>query len=126
MNLNLFKDAKVTRVANGAVAAQTLITSSVLDMQGYDSVAFIALLGDITATCVLLLTVKGNTANSTSSPTPLAYPDTAGYTAGATDADNALLGIDVQKPRERYVFCTLARTTANAVVNQCLDAHSTK
>ncbi len=115
--LNMLRDTKITRLANDAVAGTSLITSSVLDMQGYDSVLFIALLGDITATSVLLLTAKGNTANSTTVPTPLAYPDTAGYTAGATDADNKMLALDIQKPRERYVFCTLARTIANAVVD---------
>ena len=73
--MNLSKAIKITRVANSAAAATTEVLSSVLDMQGYDGVMFIALLGDITATSVLTLTAKGNSANSTSSPSPVtAHP----------------------------------------------------
>lgn len=117
MKLNFLRDCKIIRVEGPAVAATSTLTSDVVDMQGYDSVAFIADLGDVTSGSVLLLTAKGNTANSVSSPTPLAYPETAGGTAGASDYDDKLLAIDIQKPRERYVFCTLARGTQNAVVN---------
>jgi len=116
---NLLKDYKITRVANSAVAATTDVTSSVLDMTGYDSVMFVAALGDVTVNSVLTLTVKENTANSTSSPTPTAITGaaTAAYTATATDADNKLLVVDVLRPAQRYVFCILSRTAANAVVD---------
>ena len=88
-----------------------------MDTQGFDSVAFIVALGDVTATSVLLLTAKTNTADSTSSPTPTTLAETVGFTAGASDADNKLLILDLHKPRDRYVFATLARGTANAAVN---------
>lgn len=117
VNINLLKDAKLVRIANAAAAAQTEITSSVVDMQGYDSVMFVAALGDVTATSVLTLTAKTNTANSTSSPTPTTLASPATYTAAASDADNKLMALDLQKVRERYVFATLTRTTANAVVD---------
>lgn len=115
--MNLSKEVKITRVANAAVAAQTEVLSSVLDMQGFDGVMFIALLGDITATSVLTLTAKGNSANSTSSPTPVTQAATAAFTAGASDADNKVLVVDVVDPALRYVFASLTRTTANAVVD---------
>lgn len=115
--MNLLNEVKITRVANAAAAAQTEVLSSVLDMQGYDGVMFVAILGDITATSVLTLTAKGNTASSTGSPTPVTQVATAAFTAGASDADNKVLVVDVFDPALRYVFASLTRTTANAVVD---------
>lgn len=113
---NLLKDVKISYVEAAAVAAQTALTTDVLDMKGYDGVMFIALTGDVTDTCVLTLTVKGNSANSTSSPTPVDQK-AATFTAGATDADSKAIVVDVYNPMLRYAFAVLTRTTANAVVN---------
>ena len=115
--MSLLKNVKVAYVAGAAAAAQTEVLSSVLDMSGYDGVMFIALLGDVTATSVLTLTAKGNTASSTSSPTPVTQKATAAFTAGASDADSTALVVDVYDPAMRYAFASLTRTTANAVVN---------
>lgn len=86
-------------------------------MQGYDGVVFIALLGDVTATSVVTLTAKQNTANSTSSPTPTTAVATTAFTAGASDADNKAVVVDAFRPTSRYVFASLTRTVANAVVD---------
>ena len=115
--MSLLKNVKVAYVAGAAAAAQTEVLSSVLDMSGYDGVMFIALLGDVTATSVLTLTAKGNTASSTSSPTPVTQKATAAFTAGDSDADSTALVVDVYDPAMRYAFASLTRTTANAVVN---------
>lgn len=115
--MSLLKNVKVAYVAGAAVAAQTEVLSTVLDMTGYDGVMFIALLGDVTATSVLTLTAKGNTASSTSSPTPVTQKATSAFTAGASDADSAALIVDVYDPALRYMFASLTRTVANAVVN---------
>lgn len=112
---HLLKDTKITRVANSAVAAQSEVDSSILDMAGYDGVIFIAALGDVTANCVLTLKVEQNTANSTSGMAALT--GNATFTAGATDADNKMLVVDVIRPKERYVRAALTRTAANAVVD---------
>lgn len=105
------------RVVSGAVAAGTTeVVSSVIDMQGYDGVLFVALTGDVTDTSVLTLTAKGNTANSTSSPTPVTQA-AATFTAGASNADSKSLVVEVANPLMRYMFASLTRTTANAVVN---------
>lgn len=115
---SLLKDCKISRVANSASAATTEVLSSVLDMSGYDSVLFVALLGDVTVNSVLTLTVKQNTASSTSSPTPAATGvATAAWTATGTDADNKVLAAEVVRPTMRYVFASLTRTAANAVVD---------
>ncbi len=114
--MNLSKDIKVTVVSPAAAAAQTGIDSSVLDMAGFDGVMFLALLGDVTSGSVLTLTAKGNTANSTSSPSPSTLKATDAFTAGASSADSKVLLVDVAKPSQRYVFASLARTTQDAVV----------
>lgn len=117
MNMNFLKDAKIIRVENSAVAGTSELVTDVVDTQGFDSAAIVAVLGDVTSGSVLTLTGKTNTANSVSSPTPVALTDTATFTAGASDADNKMIVLDIQKPRARYLFGSLTRTTQNAVVD---------
>lgn len=113
--MNLSKGIKVTVVEATAAAAQTLLTSDVLDMAGFDGVIFLALTGDVTDTCALALTAYGNSANSVSSPTPVSQ-GAATFTAGATSADSKLLMVDIYDPALQYAFATLARATADAAV----------
>lgn len=113
---NLSKGIKVTVVEAAAAAAQTELVTDVLDMSGYEGVIFIALTGDVTVASVLTLTVKGNSANSVSSPTPVTQKATDAFTAGATSADSKVLMVDVYKPTLRYMFASLTRTAADAVV----------
>jgi len=118
MNLNMLRDCKITRVENSAVAGTSTLTTDILNMQGFDSVMFLALLGDVTDTSVLAFKAFGNDTNDTVSPTE--YSGSAGLTAGASNADNKMLVLDIQKPRDQYVYATLARGTANAVVDGIL------
>jgi len=114
--MNLSKEIKVTVVKAAAAAAQTELVTDVLDMSGYDGVLFIALTGDVTDTSVLTLTAKANSANSVSSPTPITQAATDAFTASATTADSKALMVDVYKPTLPYVFASLTRTTADAIV----------
>jgi len=114
--MNLSKDIKITVVEAAAAAAQTELVTDVLDMSGYEGVMFIALTGDVTATSVLTLTVKGNSANSVSTPTPVTQKASTAFTAGASDADSKVIMVDVYKPALRYVFGSLTRTTADAII----------
>lgn len=116
--LSMLKDCLITRVSNAAVAGTTDIDTDVLDMTGYDGVMFVAALGDATSTSVLELHAYGNTASSISSPTPVEITDdNVQYTAGASDADNKLLVLDVVRPSKRYIFARLRIDTANCVVD---------
>lgn len=114
--MSLLKNCKITVVADAAVAAQTEVLTSVLDMAGWDGVMFIALMGDVTTACVLTLTAKGNSANSTSSPTPVTQVASAAFTADGTSADNKAIVVDLYDPILQYAFASLTRTAANAVV----------
>lgn len=116
--MNFLKNMKVVRVANSATAGTSDVTTSVIDRTGFESVCFIALLGDVTSGSVLTLTANTNSASSTSSPTPATLTTTATYTAAsASDADNKLLVLDLNKPRDKYIFAVLSRATQNAVVD---------
>ena len=114
--INLSKDTKTIVVEAAAAAGTTELVTDVVDMQGFSSIAFLVLTGDVTSGSVLTITGKTNTANSVSSPTPVTLADTATFTAGATDADSKILRLDLHKPRARYVFASLTRATQNAVI----------
>jgi len=114
--MNLSKDIKITVVEAAAAAAQTELVTDVLDMQGWGGVMFVAMTGDVTTASVLTLTVKANSANSVSSPTPVTQKATTAFTADGTSADSKVLMVDVYDPALRYVFASLTRTAADAVV----------
>ncbi len=112
---SLLKDTKITSVENAAVAGTTDLVTDVLDMAGFDSVLFMAKLGDVTTGSVFQLTVASNPTNSASNGTT----EKAGteITAGASDYDNKLVIVDVLRPSQQYVYATLRIDTANAVVD---------
>jgi hypothetical protein len=114
--MNLIKDINVVRVQNAAAAGTTTLTSSVIDMTGYDGVVYVALLGDVTINSVLTLTAKENTINGTTG-TPTSGPAATYTDADGTTADNKMLVVDEYRPQKRYSYCTLARATANAAVD---------
>lgn len=66
------------------------VLSAVADMAGFDEVTFLVKHGDVDAAAVMTYTVKENTANSTSSPTPTAVTGTTVTGTGATIASGAL------------------------------------
>jgi hypothetical protein len=114
--MQLTNDVKITVVEAAAAAGQTELVTDVLDMQGYEGVMFIALTGDVTTASVLTLTLKGNTANSVSSPSPVTQKATTAFTADGTSADSKAIVVDLYKPAMRYVFGSLTRTAADAIV----------
>ncbi len=116
---NLLEVITPVTIANPAAAGTSLITSSALDTAGYDGVQFIVSLGAVTDNCVLTLTPLVNATNSNSGGTAITNATTAAFTAATSS--NTLIVSDVIKPSKRYVYCTLGRTTQNAVLN-CIIA----
>ena len=112
---SLLKNCDISLVEGDATAGTSTLTSDVLDMQGWDGVAFIAVTGDVTDTSVLTLTALDDTDDNVSGATAITGA-AATFTANASTADEKLLIVDVYRPQKRYVHCTLARATANAVV----------
>lgn len=115
---NLLKDCKFVLVNSGAAAGTSEVDSSIVDTAGYDSVAFVAILGTVVDTCVLQLAAQGNTANSTSGMTQIGTQITAAVTASGNSNSMLVLdtGFPVGSKGYRYVRAALTRTTANATI----------
>lgn len=112
--MNLSKACKITRVSNAVAAGTSDINSSSVDMGadgGYDSVMFLVEFGTITSGAVT--SVKAEQSADDSSWNDLAG---TGVTVADTD-DNGVAWLDVHRPGDRYVRCTVDRATQNAVVD---------
>jgi len=51
-----------------------------------------------------------------SSPSPVTQKATDAFTADGTSADSKVLVVDLYKPAMRYVFGSLTRTAADAII----------
>lgn len=101
-------------VATVAGTADTL-TGDILDLQNFDSVLGVAILGDVANTAVVSLKAyTGDNAALSDGAYETLY---ATVTATATSADDKLLILDIVKPGKRYCRFDVVRATANAVVD---------
>jgi hypothetical protein len=116
---SLLPNISISQVNDAAAAGTSTINTSILDMQGYYGVLYLAILGDITATCVLALKAQVAATNSGGAMADQTSAITPSWTAGATDTDLKILALDV-RPSMRYTRATLTRGTANAVLNSIL------
>ncbi len=112
---NLAKDIRSIALLGYFAAGQTTRTSSVLDLAGFDGVMFCLHLGTVTDASVVTLTVKENTANSTSSPTPVSPSGLTSVLTAATSS-NTILIVDIYRPLLRYLFATVGIATQNAEI----------
>jgi hypothetical protein len=112
--MNLSPNVKVTRVVTAQAAGTSAVNGTVLDMQGFDGVVFVASFGALTATQVTSLKAQdGATANLSDAA------DLAGSLTGPlADADgNRSLVLEICKPAKRYIRPVINRATANAVID---------
>lgn len=115
MHPSLLKDVKVSRVLVAQADGTGTQSGDILDMEGWEGVMFIAKFDDVDDTAVLTLQAQQNIVNSGTGMATLS--GNATFTAGATDADNDLLVLDVYRPRERYVRPQVVIATANAITS---------
>lgn len=108
-------DTLITRVSNSVTGGTTAVDTSIIDMQDWDGVCFIACLGSVTDGSVLQLAIQENTANQTSGMAQPTGAITASVTASSNS--NAVLVADIYRPLKRYVRAELTRTTQNAAVD---------
>lgn len=109
--MNLSKSVKLTRVSNAVAAGTTAVTSSAVDMAGFDGCQFTVLMGAVTSGAVTSCKVQGSEDNSS-------WSDLTGTGQAIADtADDKLFLIDVPFPRHRYLRCVVSRATQNAVVD---------
>lgn len=114
--MNLLKNVKIDQILGYFAAGQVAKTSSIIDMQGYEGVLFVAGLGTIIENGTVNVQVLQNTANST-----VGMAAVAGTAAHTVTAANALLtqsaiAVDVYKPLERYLEVTVTPATQDAVL----------
>lgn len=111
---NLLNNVKITRVsADGAgTASSTPSKGTILDMEGFDSVMFVAAMGNVVASSEVALRAAGAAVNDTGQMALLT--GSAGGTAGASDYDDKLIVLDVVKPPFRYIEAQLFHVTQNA------------
>ena len=111
--MNQLNGLQITRCLNGVAAGTTDQNGSAVDMQGYEGVIFIALLGALTASQVTELKAQ-QSADSGGSPDD--FSDIAGSKVGPlADGDgNKMLVLEIVNPQKRYVRPVLLRETANA------------
>lgn len=109
---NLLKDAEFEVVNNGESAGTGTTNCSEVDMAGYDSVTFIALIGTIVATGTVDMKVQQDTATGMASAADLEGTKVS-YTS---DDDNKLAIVEVVRPQERFVRAVIVRATANATI----------
>jgi len=114
---NLSKSIKITRVSASAAAGTSDVTGSVLDMQGFDGVLFIASFGTLTATQVTSLKAQQGSQSDGSD-----MADLEGSKVGPlADGDGGkCLVLDLFRPGKRYVRAVVDRGTANAVVDDVI------
>ena len=109
------EDVRLT-VAKAAIAAgQTAITSDVVDMADYDAVVFFTTVGTISATAVTSIKVQQSNDNGVSD----SWADLAGTKLDiADDDDGQTFGVQIIRPRERYLRAVVSRGTANAAIGE--------
>jgi len=117
---NLLKNVNITRVhAGGAGAASATPTKgTILDMAGFESVMFIAEMGNVLTTSVVSLRAAQGIANDTAQMALLA--GSSGGVAGASDMDDKCIVLDVVKPNERYIEVQLFHVTADGPFDSIL------
>lgn len=112
--MNLSNMCSAIRVSSAVAAGTTDVTSSAIDMQGYEGALIIFAFGTITSGAVTSCLVHQSSDDGGAD----AY--TALLGSGVTvadDDDNQIVIIDVYKPRERYLKGVIDRATQNAVVD---------
>lgn len=115
MNQSLLKECLIDKVLNNTAAGNgDTLNGDILDLQNFDSVLFIATLGDVAATAVGTLKAYCGAKSDLSDG---AYKTASAiFTATATSADNKVVVLDVVRPGKRYVRAAFVRATANIPV----------
>lgn len=106
---NMLGDVKITRVLlNGAGAASSTPTKAdvILDMAGFHSVMFIAVMADVVSGSVLSLRAAQSDTNSTG--TMALLTGSAGGTAGTSTFDDKCVVLDLVRPAKRYIESCLS------------------
>ncbi len=109
--MNLIKNVKLAKIENTTAAGQTVLTSTTVDMAGYDGCLFLISFAVIAGSAVTSIEV--HTSTDDSSYTALLG---TGVTV-ADDDDNGLFWVDIHKPLERYLRLIVNRATQDSTLD---------
>lgn len=104
---------EIASTTTAGAAGTSAITSSAVDMAGFDSVCFIVPLGAIVSGAVTSMKLQQSSDDGGSDD----YTDVTGtsITIGDTD-DDKLKYLDVYRPGKRYLKLVVSRATQNATI----------
>lgn len=113
--LSLLKNVLFRRLSNAVTAGTSTVESSSVDCEdtGARTVLFGILFGTLTSTNVNTVKIQGSTNNTDWVDYEL---DDVQFTV-PDDQDNKLVLCEIIKPKYRYVRVSVARATANAVID---------
>lgn len=112
--MNISKDVKVSVVLGHVAAGTAAKTTSVIDMQGFGGVMFVAVLGAVTAGSQVTLQAQEDIVNPMANAKNLSGA-VANSTAGVADSNRALL-VDIYMPKERYLQAVVTPSTQSAEI----------
>ncbi len=115
MSENLLKNVKITRTLGYFAAAQTNRDGSIIDMQGYEGVLFIAHFETLLEDGTIELVADHDDVNDTAGMNEVTSA-TVVYTVPATVISNVTLALDIYKPLKRYIRAGIELGTSNAVI----------
>lgn len=107
MNGFLTENCKLTKVSDHTTAATTDVTSSSVDMQGWDGVVFFTSYG--TAAADNLIHVEQSSDDGSSDT----FADVAGSEVNASGTSDEDQFVDILRPEERYLRCIAVRGTSS-------------
>jgi len=113
---SLLNDCEIIPVLGYYAAAQSKRTSDIVDMDGYEGVLFVALLGTLLENGTLDVFVEQHTLNQTSGMARVATTTLHTVTAAHALLAKSAIAVDIFQPRERYLQCNVTPAVANAVI----------
>lgn len=115
----LSEEIKITQLINATTGAAgaTDIDPSAVDMNGFEGVMFVVVMGAVVANAVT--TVKAQQSSDNGVADGFSDLEDTQQTV-ADDDDNQVFIIDVWKPQKQYVKPYVDRATQNATVQTCL------
>jgi len=96
-----------------SAASNTDDNSTIIDMEGYESVLFVVSITDSAATGVAALTLQDNTADSDSGMAAVTGGAATVTCAINDDVNGTVLAVEYRKGAKRYVQAVLTSATAN-------------
>ena len=107
--MNLSKDVKITLVQAPLADGQTDPDSAAVDMEGFEGVMFVGIVGTVTEDGTVSLKASQSSDN-------VNFNDLSGVVAAGDDEDSdKFLVLDVYRPLDRYVRTTLTRAVENSI-----------